>query len=187
LCTLVSALKFISYCNLILLEYVCMNSESNSWPIILSRFKAIFTNFMAIALYPGVLLSKFRVCFDIYLEARPFHTLKPNINSMFSNICSFHCMEFLWGSLQPAIQKARSGPLTVLVKMFHWDTVTYNHSALSLAASKLHSGAEYLSQIFHGLQGLECLLCASLEKKLVNLSLGNIEELLTQYLRYSKC
>jgi hypothetical protein len=131
LCTLVSALKFISYCNLILLEYVCMNSESNSWPIILSRFKAIFTNFMAIALYPGVLLSKFRVCFDIYLEARPFHTLKPNINSMFSNICSFHTMAFLWGSLQPATQKARSGPLTILVKMFHWDTVTYNLSTVS--------------------------------------------------------
>jgi hypothetical protein len=60
--------------------------------------------------------------------------------------------------------------------MFHWGTATYNHSALSLAVSTLHSGAEYLSQRFLGLQVLECLLCACLEEKLVNHSLGNIDK-----------
>jgi hypothetical protein len=122
-CTLVSALKFISYCNLILLEYVWMNSESNSWPIILSTLKAIFTNLYGNSIVSRCLNVKIYGVFFNLFGRESFSYIKTNTNSMFSNVCSFHSMAFLWGSMQPATQRAWSGPLAVLV-----NNVSLRHS-----------------------------------------------------------
>jgi hypothetical protein len=77
-------LDFISVCMYVWIQKVTVD------PLFWGDWRQFLQICRAITLHPDVLLSKFMVCFDIYLEERPFHTLKTNINSVFSNVSSFH-------------------------------------------------------------------------------------------------